>query len=60
MNMKVKWVFSKGGASVYRFGRVEGFRCEIVPIDEMFQTRQDANRDMAGKAMSTSLVCSSS
>ena len=54
-----KWVFSKGGAGGYIHlvdWKVSGD--EIVPIDENdFKRAQDANRDMAGKAMRVLALC---
>lgn len=54
-----KWVFSKGGAGGYIDlveWKVSGD--EIVPIDESdFKRAEDANRDMAGKAMRVLALC---
>ena len=54
-----KWVFSKGGAGGYIHlvdWKVSGD--EIVPIDENdFKRAEDANRDMAGKAMRVLALC---
>ena len=54
-----KWVFSKGGAGGYINlvdWKVSGD--EIVPIDENdFKRAEDANRDMAGKAMRVLALC---
>ncbi len=54
-----KWVFSKGGAGGYIDlveWKVSGD--EIVPIDENdFKRAEDANRDMAGKAMRVLALC---
>ena len=54
-----KWVFSKGGAGGYIHlvdWKVSGD--EIVPIDENdFRRAEDANRDMAGKAMRVLALC---
>ena len=54
-----KWVFSKGGAGGYINlvdWKVSGD--EIVPIDESdFKRAEDANRDMAGKAMRVLALC---
>ena len=54
-----KWVFSKGGAGGYIHlvdWKVSGD--EIVPIDESdFKRAEDANRDMAGKAMRVLALC---
>ena len=54
-----KWVFSKGGAGGYIDlveWKVSGD--EIVPIDENdFKRAEEANRDMAGKAMRVLALC---
>ncbi len=54
-----KWVFSKGGAGGYIDlveWKVSGD--EIVPIDENdFKRAEEANRDMAGKAMRILALC---
>lgn len=54
-----KWVFSKGGAGGYINlvdWKVSGD--EIVPINESdFKRAEDANRDMAGKAMRVLALC---
>ena len=54
-----KWVFSKGGAGGYIDlveWKVSGD--EIVPIDQSdFKRAEDANRDMAGKAMRVLALC---
>ena len=54
-----KWVFSKGGAGGYIElveWKVSGD--EIVPIDENdFKRAEEANRDMAGKAMRILALC---
>ena len=54
-----KWVFSKGGAGGYIHlvdWKVSGD--EIVPIDENdFKRAEEANRDMAGKAMRVLALC---